>query len=80
MRSFELNAHGQAVPVTEQPLAHPEMEMQLSPILRNIIQERMARMALFQRPQMLQRTNPFDPPMLPPDIQPKFDVGGGGQR
>lgn len=79
MRGFEMNVHGHVAPVTEQPLAHPEMEMQMSPILRTMLEERMARMVLFQRPQMLQRSDPFDPPMLPPDIQPKFDIGGGGQ-
>lgn len=79
MRGFEMNDHGHVAPVIEQPLAHSEMEMQMSPILRTMLEERMARMVLFQRPQILQRSNPFDPPMLPPDIQTKFDTGGGGK-
>lgn len=77
MRGFEMNDRGHVVPVTEQPLAHPEMEMQMSPILRTMIEERMARMALFQRPQLLRRFSPFEQPHLPDEMQPHFNIGGG---
>lgn len=79
MRSFELNQHGQAVPVTEQPLAHPEMEMQMSPILRHMLEDRMARMALFQGPRLLRRSDPFEQPTITDEIRPQFDIGGGPQ-
>ena len=80
MRGFEMNAHGHVAPVSEQPLSTPEMEVEMSPILRHILEERMARMMMFQRQQIIRRLNPFDLPQLPPEIQPKFDIGGGGQR
>lgn len=79
MRSFELNQHDQAVPVTEQPLAHPEMAMEMSPILRTMLEEQMARMALFQRPQLLRRSSPFEQPGLPDELRPQFDIGRGPQ-
>lgn len=77
MRGFELSQNGQAVPISEQPIREPEMQVEMSPILRNMLEERMARMAMFQRPHLIRRTSPFEQPSLPDEIRPHFDIGGG---
>lgn len=81
MRGFELNAQNQAVEhrvsVSEQPLDHPEMLVQPSPILRFMIEDRMRIAMLFSNNRTFGKHNPFSLPQLPDEIRPQFDIGGG---
>lgn len=83
MRGFELNAYGQAaeqiVPVVEQPLAHPEMQVQPSPILQYMMEDRMMKAMLFNKNRTFPRHDPFSLPELPEETRPHFDTGGGMQ-
>lgn len=81
MRGYELNVNGhvmeQTAPISEQPLAHPEMQVQPSPILQYMMEDRMMKAMLFSKNRTFQKHDPFALPQLPDEVRPQFDIGGG---